>query len=99
MTVPQVSSEVSALEKKKKAAEEAQKRREALQMQRLKAATFDAIPDVPLQSSGSEGSGGAGFISPGLLGPKVQAAVDSARDVVRRVLVHKVRSSIRNKNT
>ncbi len=59
-------------------------------MQRLKAAAFDTILDVPLQSSCSEGCVGAGFVSPGPMGPKVQAAVDSARDVVRRVLEHKV---------
>ena len=90
---PQVLAEVSALEKKKIAAEEAKKRREALQLQRAKAAAaaapFDAAPQSAV-SGGSEGSGGAGFTSP-TLGPKAQAAVDSARDVVRRVLVNKVR--------
>jgi hypothetical protein len=87
----QVSSEVSALEKKKHAAEEAQKRREALQMQRLKAAACATGLDVSLEPTGSEGSGVASFASPGLLGPKAQAAVDSARDLVRRVLVNKVK--------
>ena len=71
-------------------------------MQRLKAASSATILDVPLQSTvsrGSEGCAGASFTSPSLLGPKAQAAVDSARDVVRRVLVNKVRqsASIENK--
>jgi hypothetical protein len=82
------------MEQKQHAAEEAKKRRETIQMQRLKAASSAAILDFPLQSTvlrGSEGCTGTSFTSPSLLGPKAQAAVDSAREVVRRVLVNKVR--------
>jgi hypothetical protein len=82
--------EVSTLEKKKVAAEEARKKREALQLQRLKAAASAATLDANLQSTTSRGSeGSASFTSPSL-GPKAQAAVDSAREVVRRVLSVKV---------
>jgi hypothetical protein len=82
--------EVSTLEKKKVAAEEARKKRESLQLQRLKAAASAATLDANLQSTASRGSeGSASFTSPSL-GPKAQAAVDSAREVVRRVLSVKV---------
>jgi hypothetical protein len=85
-----VFSEVLTLEKKKVAAEEARKKREALQLQRLKAAAAAATLDANLQSTASRGSeGSASFTSPSL-GPKAQAAVDSAREVVRRVLSNKV---------
>ena len=84
------------LEKKKVAAEEARKKREALQLQRLKAAASAATVDASLQSTALRGSeGSASFTSPSL-GPKAQAAVDSAREVVRRVLSNKVCQAILN---
>jgi hypothetical protein len=92
----QVCSEVSALEMKKIAAEQAKMRREALQIQRQKNAATTAVMDASLQSAvsqGSEVSGVASFTSP-TLGLKAQAAVDSARDVVRRVLSSKVCQSL-----
>ena len=86
------------LEKKKVAAEEARKKREALQLQRLKAAASAATMDASLQSTALRGSeGSASFTSPSL-GPKAQAAVDSAREVVRRVLSNKVCQAILNAN-
>ncbi len=89
----QVSSEVSALEMKKNAAEDAKRRREALQIQRQKIAAAAAAVEPTLQStvsiSGTGVSGVPGFTSP-TLGLKAQAAVDSARVVVRRVLANKV---------
>ncbi len=81
---PQVLAEVSAIEKKKLAAEAAKGRREALQLQRARAAAAAAVPQDPTPSPlsrGCEVGGGmaaGGFASPPL-GPKAQAAVDSAR--------------------
>ena len=57
-----------------------------------------ATVDASLQSTALRGSeGSASFTSPSL-GPKAQAAVDSAREVVRRVLSNKVCQAILNAN-
>jgi hypothetical protein len=77
---------------RKIAADAARKRREALHAQRAQlqaAASAEAQDGQQQPCSGSRSSEGCSIMSPAL-GRKAQAAMDSARDVVRRVLVNKV---------